>query len=329
MITPVFNGERFLAACIESVLAQSYDHWEYVIVDNASTDGTPDIIQQYADLDERIRPHGNAQTLPYIDNWNHAVSLMAPGSHYCKIVHADDGLLDRCLERMVTLAEEHPSVGIVGSWLQRGDRVMAKWDGAPGAAIPGRLVGRLSLLSEIPYLFGSPSALLLRADIIRSRERLYPEVDHPLVDQALCYELLVEWDFGYVPEVLTFNRLHDESITAAQADRNEWFFGKLRLLERFGTAYLSAEEKTARIDDYIDRYYGFLARQVGRGRGRGFWRYHTKAMRKVGHPLDRRRLARHVLGGMWPAIRRRTGKHAGSHTDGPARNNSNHMEHAQ
>ena len=59
VVTPVHNGEAFLRECIESVLAQTYSHWEYIIVDNCSTDRTLEIASEYAIKDTRIKilPH--------------------------------------------------------------------------------------------------------------------------------------------------------------------------------------------------------------------------------------------------------------------------------
>ena len=64
VLTPVYNGEKFLAECIESVLAQDYQHWEYHIVNNCSTDGTLRIAQSYADKDPRIRVTTNGEGIP-------------------------------------------------------------------------------------------------------------------------------------------------------------------------------------------------------------------------------------------------------------------------
>ena len=55
VLTPVYNCEKYLRTCIESVLAQTYTNWEYVIVNNCSTDGTLAIAQEYAAADSRIR----------------------------------------------------------------------------------------------------------------------------------------------------------------------------------------------------------------------------------------------------------------------------------
>ena len=54
VLTPVYNGERYLAECIESVRAQTFTDWEYIIVDNCSEDGSADLAERYAATDERI-----------------------------------------------------------------------------------------------------------------------------------------------------------------------------------------------------------------------------------------------------------------------------------
>ena len=66
VLTPVFNGEKFLAECIESVLAQTYQNWEYVIVNNCSTDKTLEIAARYVKNHRRIRIHNNSEHLPII-----------------------------------------------------------------------------------------------------------------------------------------------------------------------------------------------------------------------------------------------------------------------
>src|SRR5437868_10080618 len=116
VITPVYNGEKYLAVCIESVLAQTYQNWEYVIVNNCSTDRSLEIAQAYAQQDARIRVHNNREFLKAMPNWNHALRQMATESAYCKIVHADDWLFPECLARMVEVAAAHPTVGIVSAY---------------------------------------------------------------------------------------------------------------------------------------------------------------------------------------------------------------------
>ena len=73
IVTPVYNDAEYLAKCIESVLAQTYQHWDYTIVDNCSTDGSADIACTYAAKDPRIRVHGNSRFLKAIANHNMAL----------------------------------------------------------------------------------------------------------------------------------------------------------------------------------------------------------------------------------------------------------------
>ncbi len=64
IVTPVYNGEKFLAEAIESVLGQTYPNWEYTIVENCSIDHTLEIAQSYAIKDKRIRIYENQELLP-------------------------------------------------------------------------------------------------------------------------------------------------------------------------------------------------------------------------------------------------------------------------
>ncbi len=116
VLTPVYNGEKYLAECVESVLAQTYQNWEYVILNNSSKDRTLEIAQDYASRDRRIHVHSNAAVVPMIENHNISFRQMAPESEYCKIVHADDWLFPQCLAEMVRVAEANRSVGVVGAY---------------------------------------------------------------------------------------------------------------------------------------------------------------------------------------------------------------------
>src|SRR5699024_3837159 len=92
VLTPVYNGADFLRDCIESVLNQDYENWEYVLVNNKSTDGSLQIMEEYAAKDKRIRIHNNEDFLPQMENLNHSFRQISPVSKYCKVLHADDML---------------------------------------------------------------------------------------------------------------------------------------------------------------------------------------------------------------------------------------------
>jgi glycosyltransferase involved in cell wall biosynthesis len=110
VVTPVFNGERYLRECIESVLAQTYSHWDYIIVDNCSSDGTLDIAREYAARDRRIRIHRNEIFVRVIQNYNIAFRQISPESKYCKPLAADDMLLPDVYVISVGYRAESPRV---------------------------------------------------------------------------------------------------------------------------------------------------------------------------------------------------------------------------
>ena len=286
VVTPVYNGEKYLPECIESVLAQTYENWEYVIVNNCSSDRSLKIAQDYAEKDSRIRVHDNRDFLPMVENFNQSLLQIAPKSKYCKVIHADDVLFPECISKMVALAEEKSSVGIVGSYVLEGCRV--KCDGLPfpQTLFSGREICRWSLMGTSPvsgglYVFGSPTSLLIRSDLIRSRKPFYNDKYLQVIDQEVCYYLLQNVDFGYVHQVLTHSRLHDESQTSSNEIMNRLILEKIMLLQEFKSVYLSSKEYEGRLAQLIHMYYRFLADSVFDRRGKEFWNFHKKGMEQL------------------------------------------------
>jgi glycosyltransferase involved in cell wall biosynthesis len=288
VVTPVYNAEKYLAECIKSVLAQTYENWEYVIVNNCSTDRSLEIVQHYAQQDTRIRIHDNAEFLNQMQNWNHAMRQISPESKYCKVVHADDWLFPECLARMVEVAEAHPSVGIVSAY--RLDETRVNLDGLPypSTVMPGREICRLSLLGGIS-VFGSPTSLLIRSDIVRSREAFY-NASFIHVDREVCFDVMQDHDFGFVHQVLTFTRRHNESVTSLTHRFNTRRQDNLIIFLRYGPVYLSEEEYEQRLEQVLESYHRFLARSVFKLKGSEFWNYHRNELKKQGYPLSVARL---------------------------------------
>lgn len=291
VVTPVYNGETYLAECIESVLAQTYENWEYTIVNNCSTDRSLEIAQRHAQRDARIRIHNNKKSLSMVQNWNHALRQISPESRYCKVVHADDWLFPECIREMVRVAEANPTVSIVGSYVLEGARIKCHGLPYPSTVVPGREICRSSLLGSI-YVFGSPTSLLIRSDAVRCREAFYTESVIQTVDQEACYNVLQNTDFGFVHQVLTFTRLHDESQTSRSQRLNRLILEQLFILKKYGPVYLSREEYEKRLAGRIGAYYGFLGESVFQRRGREFWDYHREGLRNLGLPLSWVKLTR-------------------------------------
>jgi glycosyltransferase involved in cell wall biosynthesis len=290
VLTPVYNGEAYLAECIESVLAQTYTNWEYVLVDNASTDGTADIIKRYVRQDPRIRVHTNSELVPVIQNHNIALRQVTADAKYIKFIYADDLLFPECLARMVEVAEANPTVGVVASYRLQGDWVDLDGLPYPSPVVAGHTICRWSLLG-FPYVFGAPTSHMLRADLVRGPEPFYDEsLLH--ADEAACYDVLQHSDLGFVHQVLSYSRIRGESITFAVAKRlNTYLAGGLKILKRYGRVYLSPEEYEHVLNARLDVYYRYLVQAMVARAGREVWNYHRDALAKLGFPLSSRRLA--------------------------------------
>jgi glycosyltransferase involved in cell wall biosynthesis len=297
VVTPVYNGELYLRECIESVLAQTYSCWEYIILNNCSSDRTLTIAQEYARHDSRIRVYSNDTLLDIISNHNKAFSLITPDSAYCKVVSADDWLFPECIDRMVALAASHPTIGIVGSYqLSGGDENWyLRTYGLPyhSTVIPGREIGRKQLLGKL-NVFGNPTSTLYRSDLVRRASSFYPNSSAE-ADVSACFKCLVDTDFGFVHQVVSFERLHSDRITNKSQAFNAYLGSKLNDVANYGPFYLSPAEIAARTQEILDNYYEFLAISAVNFRNRGFWDYHKKRLSDAGHPLDRKRLSAAVF----------------------------------
>jgi len=304
VVTPVFNGERFLAEAIDSVRSQTCGDWEYVIADNCSTDRTAEIAQRYAAMDPRIRVYRADAHLPIIANWNRALRQIAPDSRYCKVLHADDRLMPDCLERMSEVMDENAGVGLVGAHVLR-DKVI-ECDGLPDSRSvwDGREICRGTLLGRY-YLFGSPSSTMIRADLIRAKPTGFYNEENLHADFEVCYALLESCDFGFVHKVLTFTRTHSGSMgnTFSRA-YNPQLVEYLGMMRKYGPKFLDHETFTRLHEQMLREYRRIIARRLISGRGLAYWRFHREKLRRLGYDIDLRDIARGALEEMLRAVAR-------------------------
>jgi glycosyltransferase involved in cell wall biosynthesis len=293
VLTPVYNTDKYLAECIESVLSQSYDNWEYTIVNNRSTDRTLEVAQSYAKRDPRIRVHDNAEFLDIISNHNLALRLISPDTKYCKLVSADDWLLPDCIRQMVDLAEAHPTVGIVSAYQISAAQINNVGIPLHETVIPGKEICRRCLLGG-PYVFGAPTSLLYRASLVRSVDSFYPNLS-PHADTAACYEYLDRCDFGFVHQILSAERVHTGQTSEQSRIVNYYVAEGLSYLAEYGPRYLSERELPSRINQHLNNYYRFLGKSLLKRRNKEFWDYHKGQMHQSGYPLSHVRVATAAL----------------------------------
>ncbi len=293
VLTPVYNGEEYLAECIESVLAQTYQNWEYCIVNNCSTDRTLEIAQMYARKDRRIRIYSNPEFVGCDENGNIAFRQISSDCKYCKVIHADDWMFPECLAKMVELAEAYPTIAIISSYrLTNGSRVMQALP-YTSCVFSGWEICRTALLGLTPG-FGSPSAMLIHADEVRKRPHFY-NVANPHCDMEACLDILRERDFGFVHQMLTFERSHPHSESSRGNRYGFGYFGRFEHVTKYGAQYLSEKEFAAMLKKRRDEYYAFLGKMVFRNKEKGFWEYQKAALRRIGYSLSMARVIKAVI----------------------------------
>lgn len=290
IVTPLYNEVQYLPECIESILGQTYQDWNYTIVDNCSTDGSLEVARRYSARDPRIRIHRNETFLGAIVNHNVAMRQISPNSKYCKLVFGDDWIFPRCLEEMVALAEAHPSIGIVGAYVLEGERTACTGLPVAESVIGGSEVCRRHLLDRV-YVFGSANSLLYRADLVRAREPFFCETNIH-ADTDVCFALLRNSDFGFVHQLLTATRVRPQSLTTASKNLQTYYAGLLQLIVDYGPVCLTPGEYEARRTQLLADYYRFLGKNLLARRDRHFWDYHSREMAKAGVPLSRFRMGK-------------------------------------
>ncbi len=313
VVTPVYNGAHYLASCIESVLGQTYQNWQYIIVDNCSTDGSLEIAKSYARSEPRMRVLSNQEHLGAVANWNYSVSQISPESQFCKVLHGDDWLFPECLQRMVEAAQANPSAAIVSSYVlleknfadrQVPERSVLNAEFPYSTSLtPGRELGRSFLLGNI-YLTFAPSTILIRCDSIRRRETLYDDSSgiYAALDRQVALDLLENGDYAFVHQVLVGAREHVASLTSKINQHALRYPETLRLLRRFGHFYLSEAEYDLRWKHAISVYSGFLGRSVFASRKKGFWRFHREQLREFGFPIRFVALPTHAAREAWRVL---------------------------
>jgi glycosyltransferase involved in cell wall biosynthesis len=295
-VTPFYNTDAYLEECIVSVLNQTYTNWEYVLINNCSTDKSVEIAERYARrYPDKIRLRHNTAFLSQVQNYNAALCAISPESKYCKVVQADDWLFPDCVSRMVEVAEAQPNIGIVAAYELEGDEVRLAGLPYPSPLVSGRDVSRLYFLQN-KYLFGTPTSLLLRSDLVRSRDPFYEERYAPFEDGHACFDLLKTWDFGFVHQVLTYSRRDNESIISRVRSFGLEFFLHFSMLVIHGRDFLSEEEYRQCFMQAEREYFSFLGRKACalHRESDAFWEFHRAGLASINYSLDWRLLAKWI-----------------------------------
>lgn len=224
---PVYNGARFMAATIDSILAQTFTDFELLICDNASSDETERIARRYAAADSRIRYVRNAQNIGAHPNYNRCFELA--GGRYFKWTPHDDVLAPDYLAACVQALEENPDAVLCQSQLDFID--------GEGNALG---VCRADLFAaQSPQVSERFAAAVLRAHNCYDMQGLFRRDALARTarlgsfhgsDRALVAEMTLLGPFVHVPRPLLKVRDHDLRYTRAMVDpraRAAWHDSRL------------------------------------------------------------------------------------------------------
>ena len=210
VLIPVYNGERHLSECLESVQKQDFNDYEILIADDGSSDGSQKIIEHFAAGDPRIRWWKNSRNLGLTANSN--ACLREASGEYIKFVHQDDVLLTpTALRKMVFALDENPSAVLAGS---QPHLTGATLRSVVGSLPPGRFDGKKTIVAcfeQNTNLIGQPTLTLFRKS---AAVRGFDERFTGGMDFEMWCHLLEQGDFVYLAEPLATWRVHQNHQTA-------------------------------------------------------------------------------------------------------------------
>lgn len=217
VLMSVYNGLPYLSEAIESILAQTYRSFEFLIVDDASTDGSGEVLAKYAQQDSRIRILTNEQNGGL--GYSLARGLEAASTPWVARMDADDVALPERLERQMAYLHEHPETDIVGTWANDVD---AEGKVLQQRRVPTKHVDIYHYIWTNPFIH---STVVFRREVIL-RVGSYPPIKSAPEDYDLWFRCAAEGlCFANLPMVLLNYRY-----TRAQMIRSRKFLTSTLLI---------------------------------------------------------------------------------------------------
>lgn len=247
IVMPAYNAERYIREAIESILNQTFTDFEFIIINDGSTDRTREIILEYDD--PRIVLLENEKNSGIVVALNRGIQL-ASGEYVARMDSDDISLCNR-IERQVMFLDNHKDVGIVGSALQVfGERIIEQ----------NRFFSESKEKLKAELLFNSCLAhptVMFRRSLIQNSNECYDIQFAGIEDFDLWWKLAQVTDIGCINEVLLRYRSHEKQVTKEKSDaRLDRSFKFLeRRLQTLQIAFSEEEKKTLIMYSYSNWEY--------------------------------------------------------------------------
>lgn len=199
VLVTVYNREAYLKECLESILSSDFEDFEVIVVDDQSTDGSVEIVKEFAASDSRVHFFQNPSNLGDYPNRNRAAEL-ARGK-YLKYVDSDDTIRPDCLAKMVDAMEGFPDAAYCLSYPRPVDLARPALL-SPSEAYRCHLIQQQGIFSSAPLLG------MIRADCFQEVGGFRPDARN-MGDTILWMELSARWPMIIVEDGLTWWRQHE------------------------------------------------------------------------------------------------------------------------
>ena len=114
VVLPVYNAQEFVRPSVESILDQTYTDFDFIIIDNCSTDASFDILREYVEKDDRVCLHRNDRNMGFVYSLNKGNQLAT--TEYVARMDADDVCTPDRLEKQIRFLLENPEIDVVTCW---------------------------------------------------------------------------------------------------------------------------------------------------------------------------------------------------------------------
>jgi glycosyltransferase involved in cell wall biosynthesis len=259
---PVFNGEHFLAAAIESALSQTFSDFELIIVDDCSTDRSAQIIEQYASCDRRIKHWRNSEKAGLFGNYNRCFELAT--GQYIKPFAQDDILHSDMVRRLVDVLNADSYIVLASTArtpiCQKGTRIISMAPQAcadtyvpPLSSVSGREVIKKAINPVVNFI-GEPTTVIFRKAHIGSG---FDSNFHHLGDLEYWFRILQNGRYLYINEELCSYRMHSDSTSTTNQKYLLYASDLLRLGRKYKRFIWEAGSTQAEFNDQVIRRAAF------------------------------------------------------------------------
>lgn len=231
---PIYNGEQYLAECIDSVLKQGIDDCEIIVVDDVSTDRSIQIVKDFQKQSPQIKLHKNEKNLGLVGNWNKCLELA--NGEWIKFVFQDDILADDCINKMLETSKERSFVACDREFifddlvseetknyfnnklLKLSSLVKSK----PAIYLSNKTISNIAASHIYLNFIGEPTAVMFKKSLV-NEVGLFNANLFQICDLEYWLRIVTAKGLVFIPQKLISFRVHANSTTSRNLTGNKNF----------------------------------------------------------------------------------------------------------